>query len=186
MNQQSVSLHVSVKRADEDSKLIEESVRGSKDAFRELFNKNVSKIHSLCLRISADSHIAEEITQEVFINAWEKLGSFRHECKFSTWLHRIAVNQYLMHVRSEKPKAGVPEEVAKNIVSSDPGKAAEQRIDLENAISKLPDQARTVLVLHDIEGYKHYEISQMMSIEEGTSKAHLHRARKLLREELSK
>ncbi len=186
MNPQSVSLNVSVKRSDEDSKLIEESVRGSKYAFRELFNKNVSKIYSLCLRISADKHIAEEITQEVFINAWEKLGTFRHECKFSTWLHRIAVNRYLMLVRSEKPKAGVTEEIAKSIVSTDPSKAAEQRIDLENAISKLPDKARAVLVLHDIEGYKHYEISEMMSIEEGTSKAHLHRARKLLREELSK
>ncbi len=186
MNPQSVSLNVSVKRSDEDSKLIEESVRGSKEAFRELFNKNVSKIHSLCLRISADKHIAEEITQEVFINAWEKLGTFRHECKFSTWLHRIAVNQYLMLVRSEKPRAQMPDELAKSIISFDPGKAAEQRIDLENAIAKLPDQARTVLVLHDIEGYKHYEISEMMSIEEGTSKAHLHRARKLLREELSK
>ena len=186
MNPQSVSLNVSGKRTDEDSKLIEESVRGNKNAFRELFNKNVSKIHSLCLRISADKHIAEEVTQEVFINAWEKLGSFRHECKFSTWLHRIAVNQYLMHIRSQKPDGQIPAENAANIVTSEPGKSAEQRIDLENAISKLPDNARAVLVLHDIEGYKHYEISEMMSIEEGTSKAHLHRARKLLREELSK
>ncbi len=186
MNQQSVSLNVSVRRTDEDSRLIEESVKGSKDAFKELFNKNVSKIHSLCLRISADNDAAEELTQLVFINAWEKLKSFRHECKFSTWLHRIAVNQYLMHVRSEKSKVQHTEQLSVDTVRSVSGKSAEQRIDLEMAISKLPEQARTVLILHDIEGYKHQEISEMMSIEVGTSKAHLHRARKLLREELSK
>jgi RNA polymerase sigma-70 factor (ECF subfamily) len=186
MAQQSVTLNVSVRRTDEDSKLIEESVNGSRDAFRELFNKNVSKIYSLCLRISADSAAAEELTQEVFINAWEKLKTFRHECKFSSWLHRIAVNQYLMQLRSEKARERSSEELIRNTSSSDSGKTADQRIDLERAISTLPEQARTVLVLHDIEGYKHHEISEMMGIEEGTSKAHLHRARKLLREELSK
>lgn len=186
MAQQSVTLNVSVRRTDEDSKLIEDSLGGSRDAFKELFNKNISKIYSLCLRICPDQVTAQEVTQEVFINAWEKLKTFRHECKFSTWLHRIAVNQYLMLLRSEKSRERASGELRDMPASFEPGRSAELRVDLERAITKLPSQARTVLVLHDIEGYKHAEISEMMGIEEGTSKAHLHRARKLLREELSK
>ncbi|MBX7042061.1 MAG: sigma-70 family RNA polymerase sigma factor [Ignavibacteria bacterium] len=186
MAQQSVTLNVSVRRTDEDSKLIEESAGGSREAFRELFGKYVSRIHALCLRISADKDLAEDLTQEVFISAWEKLYSFRHECRFSTWLHRIAVNKYLMHLRSSG--SGTSPDIMLNESNTpvERSNTADQRIDLENSISKLPQQARTVLVLHDIEGYKHHEISEMMGIETGTSKAHLHRARKLLREELSK
>ena len=141
MNQQSVSLNVSVRRTDEDSRLIEESVKGSKDAFKELFNKNVSKIHSLCLRISADNDAAEELTQLVFINAWEKLKSFRHECKFSTWLHRIAVNQYLMQVRSEKSKVQHTEQLSVDTVRSGTGKYAEQR--MKDIQQEVRDQIET-------------------------------------------
>lgn len=186
MNGQSSAFNVSVSRTDEDAKLIEASANGNKDAFRELFSKNVSRVYSLCLRISADSDKAGDLTQEVFINAWEKLGTFRHECKFSTWLHRIAVNKWLMMLRSEDAERRKSEAAVQDAVSSQQTSVSDHRIDLEKAISMLPDQARTVLVLHDIEGFKHYEISEMMGIETGTSKAHLHRARKLLREELSK
>ncbi len=186
MAQQSVTLNVSVRRTDEDSKLIEESAGGSREAFRDLFGKYVSRIHALCLRISADKDVAEDLTQEVFISAWEKLSSFRHECRFSTWLHRIAVNKYLMHLRSSGSGPHSDNEMNEENVPVERSNAADQRIDLEKSIAKLPQQARTVLVLHDIEGYKHHEISEMMGIETGTSKAHLHRARKLLREELSK
>ncbi|HMS65044.1 MAG TPA: RNA polymerase sigma factor [Ignavibacteria bacterium] len=173
---------------DEDFQLIKQSLEGNCDSYKELFMKYVNRIHSLCLRISADIHLAEDLTQEVFIKAWEKLDKFNYESKFSTWLHSIAVNQFLMHLRSEKRETDKTEEFGKE---NDTGLSKalqlqnDQRIDLENAIEKLPEQARTVLVLHDIEGYKHIEISKMMNIQSGTSKAHLHRARKILRKELS-
>lgn len=172
---------------DEDSQLIKKSIEGSSEAFKELFMKHVNRVHSLCLRISADIHLTEDLTQEVFIKAWEKLNTFKFDCKFSTWLHSISVNQFLMHLRSKKRENEKTAEFGKeNNLQIIKQNNSDHRIDLENAISSLPDQARTVLVLHDIEGYKHIEISKMMSIETGTSKAHLHRARKILRKELSK
>ncbi len=186
MSSEAVSLNLIVKNPDEEYRLIEEAVDGSCEAFKKLFMRNVSKVHSLCLRISADSYVADELTQEVFIKAWEKLRSFQFDSKFSTWLHSIAVNQFLMHLRSEKRTSQREEEYSKDKVQHGSDKQYESRIDLEKAITKLPEQARAVLVLHDIEGYKHKEISELMSIETGTSKAHLHRARKILREELSK
>lgn len=186
MSSPSVSLNLIVKNPDEDIKLVEQAIGGSRDAFKELFMKNVLRIHSLCLRISADTYTAEELTQEVFIKAWEKLKTFQFESKFSTWLHSIAVNQFLMYIRSEKRHSDKIEEFDKENIIKNSRQQHDSKIDLENAISKLPEQARIVLVLHDIEGYKHSEISKIMSIQTGTSKAHLHRARKILREELSK
>jgi RNA polymerase sigma-70 factor, ECF subfamily len=185
MSSQSVSLNLIVKNPDEDFKLVEKAVDGSRDAFKELFMKNVSRIHSLCLRISADTYIAEELTQEVFIRAWEKLKTFQFDSKFSTWLHSIAVNQFLMYLRSAKRTSQKIEEFNREKSPETSKHQHDSRIDLEKAITKLSDQARAVLVLHDIEGYKHNEISKMMNIQIGTSKAHLHRARKILRKELS-
>lgn len=184
-----ISLNLIVKNPDEDFKLVEQALNGSGDAFRELFMKNVTRVHSLCLRISADLQQAEDLTQEVFINAWEKLSTFKFECKFSTWLHSIAVNQFLMHLRSDKRYSEKLDEFRKEstgINQPDAKISQDSRIDLQKAIERLPEQARMVLVLHDIEGYKHNEISEMMNIQAGTSKAHLHRARKILRKELLK
>lgn len=184
-----VSLNLIVKNPDEDFKLVEQALKGSGDAFKQLFMKNVNRVYSLCLRISADVHIAEDLTQEVFIKAWEKLNTFKFECKFSTWLHSIAVNQFMMQLRSDKrysEKIDEYDKESKTGATVDPKPDQDHRIDLQKAIDKLPEQARAVLVLHDIEGYKHNEISEMMSIQTGTSKAHLHRARKILKKELSK
>ncbi|MEO8210152.1 MAG: RNA polymerase sigma factor [bacterium] len=186
MSSQAVSLNLIVKNPDEDFKLVELAIEGSGDAFKELFMKNVSRIYSFCFRISADAFVAEELTQEVFIKAWEKLKTFQFESKFSSWLHSIAVNQFLMHLRSEKRLSERIQELNEEKNPEESTNRHDSRIDLENAITKLPPQARTVLVLHDIERYKHNEISKMMGIQIGTSKAHLHNARKILREELSK
>lgn len=180
------SLNLVTQNSDEDFQCIKQSLEGNSEAFKELFMKYVNRVHSLCLRISADVNLAEDLTQEVFIKAWEKLDKFKFESRFSTWLHSIAVNQFLMHLRSLKRDSDKTEEyVNENSLRIIKPIENDNRIDLENAIGKLPDQARTVLILHDIEGYKHIEISKMMNIESGTSKAHLHRARKILRKELS-
>jgi RNA polymerase sigma-70 factor (ECF subfamily) len=186
MGSQAVSLNLLLKTPDEDFPLVEKAIDGNQDAFKQLFVKNVSRIHSLCLRISADAYLAEELTQEVFIKAWEKLKSFQFESKFSSWLHSIAVNQYLMHLRSEKRRSEKTEKFRHEKTSQDSKHIQDSKMDIEKAIKNLPDQARTVLILLDIEGYKHNEIAKIMSIETGTSKAHLHGARKILREELSK
>ena len=181
-------LELLVKDLNYETELINLAGNGDDNAFKELFYKNVSSVYALCLRFSADKDTADELTQKVFIKAWEKLNTFRSESRLSTWLHRITVNVFLMHKRTEKRflrKSSHSEHFWVNqngkIESN-----VEINIDLENAIASLPKQARMVLVLHDIEGYKHKEISDMLKIEVGTSKANLHRARKLLRGKLSK
>ncbi|MBV6478826.1 MAG: ECF RNA polymerase sigma factor SigE [Ignavibacteria bacterium] len=186
MSSGAVSLNLIVKNPDEDIKLVKSSLQGNGEAFKELFMKHVSKINFLCRKLSADPHTADDITQEVFIKAWEKLNTFKFESKFSTWLHSIAANQFLMHLRKENRISQKEESYKSGYTESQIKQETDSRIDLEKAISKIPENARAVLVLHDIEGYKHNEISEMMNIEIGTSKAHLHKARKILREELSK
>jgi RNA polymerase sigma-70 factor (ECF subfamily) len=140
--------------------------------------------------MAANTQLAEEITQDVFVKAWENLHKFRGESKFATWLHSIAVNEFLTQKRSEKrfmQRFVQTDDVLKYDKKGEkPEYHFNTNIDLENAISMLPKQAKAVLVLHDIEGYQHKEIAEMINIEIGTSKAHLHRARKILREELSK
>jgi RNA polymerase sigma-70 factor (ECF subfamily) len=129
---------------------------------------------------------ADELTQDVFVRAWQKLGTFRGEAQFGTWLHRVAVNVMLEHrkVRNRRqerfPAAGVAEE-------NMPGEAwpAGAAVDLEAAIDRLPDGARRVFVLHDVEGFRHEEIAEMLGVTAGTSKSQLHRARMLLRAHLS-
>ncbi len=179
-----------VNSQDKDFDLIHKARGGSPNAFRELFETHVNRIYAVCLRYSQDPDMADELTQEVFIKAWEKLDTFKFESKFSSWLYSIATNQFLMHKRSEKRFAEridrLGEIQTRNNPLLKPSVSNDYSIDVENALAKLPAQARLAFVLHDIEGYKHHEISEIMNIEVGTSKAHLHRARKMLREELSK
>ena len=170
---------------------IQKAASGDRLVFRSLFENNVSRVYSLCLRMSAgDVLLSEEITQDVFVKAWENLSGFRGDSSFPTWLHRIAVNEFLMRKRSQKrmmQKVVMTDDLSKFEGRHDDGNRINGiNIDLEKAISSLPEQARIVFVLHDVNGYKHEEIANMIDIEIGTSKAHLHRARKLLREELSK
>lgn len=174
---------------DPEYDIVRQACFGDDSAFKTLYDRYINRVYGLCLRISANVDLAEELAQEVFIKAWRNLGTFKFESKFYTWLHRIAVNEFLTHVRAEKRNAEKLSAAAKEkeheyIQGSDTGKVREISIDLENAIAKLPEQQRTTLVLHDIEGYRHDEIAEMMNIAEGTSKSNLHRARKFLREEL--
>jgi len=184
------ALELVTKSPDREFELVRQSAAGNSYAFKELYNGNVSRVYAVCLRISRDRDTAEELTQEVFIKAWEKLHTFQFESKFSSWLHSIAVNQFLMMKRSEKRFSERVNELTEIMNRENPAakikQSYESRIDIETALDKLPRQARMTFVLHDIEGYKHHEISEMMDIEVGTSKAHLHRARKMLREELAK
>jgi RNA polymerase sigma-70 factor (ECF subfamily) len=170
--------------------LVKRAQQGDNIGFRQLFDMNVNRIYAFCLRMSANPQLAEEITQDVFVKAWENLAKFRGDSKFATWLHSIAVNEFLTQKRIEKrfmQRFVQTDDVLKyDRQGEKPEYHFNTNIDLENAIASLPEQAKMVLVLHDIEGYQHKEIAEMTNIEVGTSKAHLHRARKILREELSK
>lgn len=155
------------------------------EAFQRLYHGHVARVHGLARRM-AGLEEADELTQDVFVRAWQKLGTFRGEAQFGTWLHRVAVNVLLEHrkVRNRRqerfPAAGEAEE---NVGGGPP--PAGGAIDLEAAIDYLPDGARRVFVLHDVEGYRHDEIAEMLGVTTGTSKSQLHRARMLLRARLT-
>ncbi|QQS35829.1 MAG: RNA polymerase sigma factor [Ignavibacteriales bacterium] len=170
-----------------ESAVVKEAQSGSHSAFEFLYKQNVGKIFAVCLRLIADRTRAEELTQDVFVRAWENLNSFRGESLFSTWLYRLAVNVVLVDMRTVKRRSLRFSGLSSLLKFT---KKTEHNhgdsIDLEKAVSTLPEKARVVFVLHDVEGYKHEEISEMLGIAEGTTKAQLHRARKLLREVLVK
>lgn len=158
---------------------------GDMAAFEALYRATVGRVYALCLRMVADVGRAEELTQDVFVRAWEKLATFRGESAFTSWLHRLAVNVVLGEARSRKRREGRLESRDDLSEVGDPIKITPGvGMDLERAIAGLPRQARAVFVLHDVEGYRHEEIARLMAMAVGTSKAHLHRARKLLRKAL--
>ena len=157
---------------------------GDAGAFERLYRRHAARIHGLARRM-AGADEAGELTQMAFVRAWEKLATFRGESKFGTWLHRVAINVILgrrASQRVERERRHYGEEVFETLPAR-PERTG-HRLDLEAAIAQLPDGARRIFVLHDIEGYKHREIARTLRIDSGTSKAQLHRARMLLREHL--
>lgn len=165
-----------------DNDLVRASLTGDMRAFERLYRRHSGRIHGAVWRLSGmNAARAEDLTQEAFVRAWQKLDTFRHESAFTTWLHRIAVNAALMEIRCRRPEEGADEEVLPNLAAPAPLLSAADRGDLERAIAKLPPRARAVLVLHDIEGWKHDEIAAELGMAVGSSKAQLHRARGLLR-----
>jgi RNA polymerase sigma-70 factor (ECF subfamily) len=167
--------------------LVGKAQAGDMPAFEELYRLNSSRVYAVCMRMCGNAGYAEEMTQEAFIRAWQRLSSFRGDARFSTWLHRVAVNVVLSDRRSRAKRMEKVTDPLENLevrLSARPDVPG-LSVDLEEAIAKLPEGARDVFVLHDIEGYKHKEIAEMTGIATGTSKAHLHRARRLLREHLN-
>jgi len=173
---------------DDESMLVESARNGDCTAFERLYRLNRDRIYGLLWRIcGGDAALAEDLLQEAFVRAWQKLDSFRGESRFGTWLHRLSVNVALSErrIRLRRVEREVRiDETAERTAIGDRDVFADKRMDLERAIARLPERARTVLVLFDIEGYRHLEIAEMTGMAVGSSKAQLHRARKLLREEL--
>ena len=166
---------------------IQRAQAGDATAFRALYDAHVGRVYALCLRLAGDRQQAEEHAQDVFVRAWERLGSFRGESAFSTWLHRLAVNEVLQARRAAGRRSARVELAEDGGASREAGqRPAPPAGDLGQAIARLPEGARTVFVLHDVEGYQHDEIAQMTGIAVGTSKAQLFRARRLLREALGR
>lgn len=166
---------------------------GDRSAFERVYREHVNRVFSLCARMAGDRTRAEELTQDVFVRAWEKLTLFRGESSFSTWLHRLTVNVVLNARKTEGRQRARIEEPGDDDDGIDalPGTigsplAPGDLLDLEEAVTKLPPGARRVFVLHDVEGYKHEEIAEMLGVTSGATKAQLHRARLLLREALNR
>ena len=172
-----------------DLELAQRCGRGDQDAFEQLYRAHAGRLYSLIVRMVASTETAEDLLQEVFLNAYRKVSSFRGDSSLGTWLYRMAVNHCLDYLRGRQNKMarttdsieddGMVEPAAPLVAS------AIQRLDLERAIARLPDGCRTAFVLHDIEGFQHHEIAMMLGISEGTSKSQVHKARLKLRGMLS-
>jgi len=172
-----------------DSADVALAAAGDRQAFERLYRIHANRVFSICARMSGSRVMGEELTQDVFVRTWEKLPQFRGESAFSTWLHRLAVNVVLNARKTESKRASRTEQSDVEDDRRDEMARAPlhiERMDLQDAISKLPEGARRIFVLHDVEGYKHEEIAGMMGITSGGSKAQLHRARLLLREALER
>jgi len=176
-----------------DSQLIARAQRGEEAAFAELFETHKRRVYSLCLRMTGNTAEAEDLTQEAFLQLFRKISTFRGESAFSTWLHRLAVNVVLMHLRKKGLQQISLDEVdtsqdepVKRDYGSDDRRllGSVDRIGLQKAIADLPPGYRAVFVLHDVEGYEHNEIAEIMGCSVGNSKSQLHKARMKLRERL--
>ncbi len=176
-----------------EAEIIQRATDGDPAVFECLYRSHCKRVYAVCLRMVGDTAEAEDLTQEAFLLLFRKLHTFRGESAFSTWLHRLVVNKVLMHLRKKSLPA----------ISLDAGPAADDdtalpsldiaapdlclegsvdRINLGRCITQLPEGSREIFVLHDIQGYQHHEIAEMLGRSEGVSKSQLHRARKRLRE----
>jgi len=178
-------------KAASDAQLIARAQRGDETAFAALFEAHKRRVYSLCLRMVSDPTEAEDLSQEAFLQVFRKLSTFRGESAFSTWLHRLVVNVVLMHLRKKGLQQvsldevdSSQEEPVKREYGDDDRRllGSVDRINLDRAIAELPPGYRAVFVLHDVEGYEHNEIAQIMSYSVGNSKSQLHKARLKLRE----
>jgi RNA polymerase sigma-70 factor (ECF subfamily) len=179
-------------QASSDLELARAAAAGDATAFERLYEQHNKRVYSLCFRMLGDASQAEDLTQEVFLQVFKKIGSFRGDSAFTTWLHRLTVNQVLMHFRKRGVKLehtsdeGDFTNVVETPLQSTRRISMVDRLALEKAISELPPGYRTVFVLHDVQGYEHEEISGLLDVSIGTSKSQLHKARMRLRELLTK
>ena len=168
--------------------LVRAAALGDPRAFESLYRAHSRRVYAVVWRLcGGQAARAEDLVQESFIRAWQALPAFRFESAFATWLHRLAVNVALMEIRSRAGNEDreTDDSALQHLPSHDTaGQRMREQLDLERAVATLPERARAVLVLHDIEGWKHEEIAAELGIAVGSSKAHLHRARSLLRERL--
>ena len=170
-----------------DFDLAQKAAAGDADAFEQLYRRHFRRVFALCMRMLGDPTRAEDMTQEVFVQLFNKIGSFRGESAFTTWLHRMTVNLVLMYFRKASTRSELltdegetPIQIVRGTENPETMPVVD-RIALERAVQELPPGYRSVFVLHDVEGYEHEEISKMMGISAGTSKSQLHKARLKLR-----
>lgn len=156
--------------------------QGDRNAFHQLYERHSGKVYALCYRLTGHKEMAEDATQEVFIQAWNKIQHFREESQFSTWLHTITANTTITYMRKHKSWLNRFINLANNHNDDFHTDTTNSLLELDQYIVRLPDQSRLVFVLHAIEGYRHEEIADKLNIAVGTSKSHLHRAKSLLKQ----
>lgn len=173
---------------DDFAELARRAQGGDVEAFERLYRAHAGRVRAICLRMCSDGQRAEEAAQDAWVRVWERLSTWRGEAAFATWLHRLTVNVVLEAFRAERRRlarvtfAEDEDDADATVPARDPG----DRLDLERAVARLPRGARTVFVLHDVEGYQHAEIAAMTGLAEGTLRAQLCRARRLLMEMLDR
>lgn len=174
-----------------EAEAIEKAKLGDAQAFQALYDKHKRRVYSLCLRMTANTAEAEDLTQEAFLQLYRKIATFRGESAFSTWLHRLSVNVVLMHLRKkslpvvslEETTQGEDDTPKKDFGAEDLALAGSiDRLQLQRAVDDLPPGYRTIFVLHDVEGYEHNEIATIVGCSIGNSKSQLHKARMKLRD----
>ncbi|HEY6770475.1 MAG TPA: sigma-70 family RNA polymerase sigma factor [Candidatus Sulfotelmatobacter sp.] len=175
-----------------EAEAIDRAKLGNADAFQALYDRHKRRVYSLCLRMTANTAEAEDLTQEAFLQLYRKIGTFRGESAFSTWLHRLSVNVVLMHLRKkglpvvsleETTQPGEEESPKKDFGAEDVALAGSiDRLHLQRAVQSLPPGYRTIFVLHDVQGYEHNEIAKIVGCSIGNSKSQLHKARMKLRD----
>jgi len=174
-----------------EAEAIERAKQGDAQAFQALYDKHKRRVYSLCLRMTANTAEAEDLTQEAFLQLYRKIATFRGESAFSTWLHRLSVNVVLMHLRKkslpvvslEETTQGEEDTPKKDFGADDLALAGSiDRLQLQKAVDDLPPGYRTIFVLHDVEGYEHNEIATIVGCSIGNSKSQLHKARMKLRD----
>ncbi len=163
---------------------VERARQADTAAFQSLYRLHIDRVYGLCLRMTGNASEAEDCTQEAFIQAWNKLSKFRGDSAFSTWLHRIAVNSVLGRMRKSRREQERMQAVTDISPAPETVGDSGNFEDLQNAIDDLPDGARHVFVLHAVYGYSHDETGEMLGIATGTSKAQMHRAKRLLAQNL--
>ncbi len=175
------------KKGPSDFELAQKSAAGDGEAFEQLYRRHFRRVYALCLRMLGDPTQAEDLTQDVFVNLFNKIGSFRGESAFTTWLHRMTVNQVLMFFRKASTRSELTTDEGETPVQIVRGTEnpnampVVDRIAMERAIAQLPPGYRTVFILHDVEGHDHDEIAKILEVSQGTSKSQLHKARLKLR-----
>lgn len=171
----------------EDLELARRCLSGDAAAFEDLYRAHAGRLFSLLTRMAGSAQDAEDLLQDVFVQAHRKLGSFRGESSLGTWLYRLAVNQCLDHLRGRQVRMARAtdsldaDDAAEAVAPAPATPQAIDRIDLERAIAQLPEGCRTAFVLHDVEGLEHHEVAETLGISEGTSKSQVHKARTKLR-----
>nr|WP_068544516.1 RNA polymerase sigma factor [Thalassotalea crassostreae] len=156
--------------------------QGDRQAFNHLYQLHIGRVYALCYRMLSSADQAEDVAQEVFVQVWLKMDNFRGDAKFSTWLHSVATNTVLTHIRKQKNWLQKVFSIEEQPQAEQAGNEISDLSDMDKMILRLPEKARLVFVLFAVEGYRHEEIATMLNMAVGSSKSHYHRARNLLKE----
>ncbi|MCS5577449.1 MAG: RNA polymerase sigma factor [Alteromonas macleodii] len=165
-----------------ENELISKAKKGDKQAFRSLYDEYIGRVYALCYRLTGEKGMAEDASQEVFIQLWKKLGNFDGQSQFSTWLHSVTANITISYMRKQKGWVQRMFNLESSGINEMPAEENSTDVDLEALVIRLPERARMVFVLHAIEGYRHEDIASMLNMAVGSSKAQFFRAKQLLKD----